>query len=319
MSGPAAIDEAALRAWPLPAHPHDADKEARGRVLVIAGSGEMPGAAVLAATAALRAGAGRLTVACTADAARSVAAALPEARVIALQVDADGTLRSLPEALLGELRGADAVLVGPGMRPESAVVALVRRLLPYVQPETALVLDAAAMGAIVARPAGGHRGDGNDHHDRDAASPGCPARTVLTPHAGEMASLLSMDGVSTDKAAVCADSERVALRAAQRWRAVVALKGAITYIAAPDGRQWCHRHSVPGLGTSGSGDVLAGLVAGLAARGASAEQAAAWAVALHARAGRLLAERLGPLGFLARELPAVVPGLMAAWGHAGER
>jgi NAD(P)H-hydrate repair Nnr-like enzyme with NAD(P)H-hydrate dehydratase domain len=86
------------------------------------------------------------------------------------------------------------------------------------------------------------------------------------------------------------------------------LKGPLTVIAAPDGRLWRHRGGNVGLATSGSGDVLAGLVAALAARGASLEQAAAWGVALHARAG----EALGPMGYLARELPAQLPRLMQA-------
>jgi NAD(P)H-hydrate repair Nnr-like enzyme with NAD(P)H-hydrate dehydratase domain len=92
----------------------------------------------------------------------------------------------------------------------------------------------------------------------------------------------------------------------------VALKGAETWIATPQGRCWRHAGGNVGLATSGSGDVLAGLIAGLLARGAPPEQAAAWGIALHARAGRRLCERLGPLGLLARELAAEVPALMHA-------
>jgi ADP-dependent NAD(P)H-hydrate dehydratase len=93
---------------------------------------------------------------------------------------------------------------------------------------------------------------------------------------------------------------------------VIALKGAITHIAAPDARVWRHQGGNSGLATSGSGDVLAGLIAGLVARGATLEQAAAWGVALHARAGERLAQRLGPLGYLARELPTEVPSIMGS-------
>jgi len=101
----------------------------------------------------------------------------------------------------------------------------------------------------------------------------------------------------------------IALRQAAAWNAVVALKGATTAVASPGQQAWRHHSQAPGLGTSGSGDVLAGLVAGLAARGATPEQAAVWGVALHARAGEVLAGRHGRVGYLARELAAEVPRL----------
>ena len=133
---------------------------------------------------------------------------------------------------------------------------------------------------------------------------------LLTPHAGEMAHLT---GVSKDE--VCADPERHARAAALRWNAVVALKGATTFIATPDGDCWRHASSHAGLATSGSGDVLAGIIVGLVARGASLAQAAVWGVALHSRAGGVLAERLGPIGYLAGELPGEIPALLAKLAH----
>ena len=114
------------------------------------------------------------------------------------------------------------------------------------------------------------------------------------------------------KEAVSADPERHAREAAPRWNAVVALKGATTYIATPDGDCWRHDSGQPGLGTSGSGDVLAGIIVGLAARGAPLAQAAVWGVALHARAGRALAERLGP-DRLSRERAAGGNSAHACW------
>jgi ADP-dependent NAD(P)H-hydrate dehydratase len=136
---------------------------------------------------------------------------------------------------------------------------------------------------------------------------------LVTPHAGEMAHLT---GIAKD--AICAAPDRHALDAALRWNAVVALKGARTVIAAPGGERWQHEGGNVGLATSGSGDVLAGVIAGLAARGAALAQAAAWGVALHARAGERLAERLGKLGYLARELCDCIPALLeqAAGDHA---
>jgi len=112
------------------------------------------------------------------------------------------------------------------------------------------------------------------------------------------------------KEEVCNDPERTARAAAERWNAVVALKGATTFIASPQGRAWRHDGGCVGLATSGSGDTLAGIVTGLAARGAPLEQAAVWGVALHARAGDALTARLGPLGYLASEMPGEIPRLM---------
>ncbi|MED5618934.1 NAD(P)H-hydrate dehydratase [Ideonella sp. BN130291] len=287
------LDDAALRAWPLPEPDDGADKEERGRVLVIAGCAEMPGAAVLAATAALRAGAGKLVVATPACIAPWVAASLPEARVIGLVEDERGELQAEQalERLHGVLAGTAAVLVGPGMVPEAAAVRLVRALRPALG-DTPLLLDAAAMAAV------------REGGDAPAA---LGPHTLLTPHAGEMAHLLGQA-----KEALVQDPRDTALRAAHQWQCVVALKGAETWIATPGGDCWRHARGNVGLATSGSGDVLAGLVAGLLARGAPPAQAAAWGVALHARAGERLAERVGPLGYLARELAAEVPRLMGA-------
>jgi hydroxyethylthiazole kinase-like uncharacterized protein yjeF len=286
----ARIDESLLRGWPLPPVQEDGDKESRGRVLVLAGSREMPGAAVLAATAALRAGAGKLVVATVQAAAQSVAAALPEARVIALPENADGSPAPAGVQLLQAIAGdTGALLVGPGMIG-AGTPGFIQGLLPLFQGTT-VVLDALAMDAleVVGR----------------FAQP-----VILTPHAGEMAHLTGHD--KEDLGARPLDS---ALRGAAHWNAVVVLKGATTAIAMPDGQAWMHHAQAPGLGTSGSGDVLAGLITGLAARGATLQQAAAWGVALHARAGELLGERMGTIGYLARELAAQVPPLLQAWSH----
>lgn len=281
-----AVDDALLRSWPLPAPEADGDKESRGRVLVIAGSREMPGAAVLAATAALRAGAGKLVVATPQSVATLVAAALPEARVIALPETRRGGPREGAADLLVDCASASgSVLVGPGMTDSEATVDLVYELLPRCL-QTPLVLDALAMDAV-----------------REA--PPFTQPVLLLPHAGEMAHLSG-----EEKDAILADPLAVALRQSANSGAVVALKGATTCVVTPQGRSWKHESETPGLGTSGSGDVLAGLVAGLAARGAPPEQAAIWGVALHARAGHRLEQRLGRLGYLARELAAEVPAVM---------
>ena len=107
-----------------------------------------------------------------------------------------------------------------------------------------------------------------------------------------------------------------ARRAAEHFRSVIALKGAETVIMSPSGETWCNRSGNVGLATSGSGDTLSGIIAGLAARGADPAQATVWGVYLHGSAGDRLAERVGPLGFLARELLAEIPALMADLGQS---
>ena len=293
-ASPTTVDNAFLRNWALPVTPSDGDKEVRGHVLVLGGSAEMPGAVILAATAALRAGAGKLTIATGASVAKLVALAIPEARVIALRENKDGGFTRDATAELHPLADrVDAILIGPGMQDETATAALVRAMLPRLDG-TSVVLDACAMGIIL---------------NPDLAPQQLPFRfdlpVVVTPHAGEMAHL-----TGTPKEEILAEPDQHAARAAQQWNAVVALKGARTLIASPAPSMWQHEGGNIGLAISGSGDTLAGIIAGLAARGATLEQAACWGVALHARAGDKLAERLGTLGYLAREIPHEIPALM---------
>jgi hydroxyethylthiazole kinase-like uncharacterized protein yjeF len=289
---PIEIDDDALRHWPLPLLDGGSDKEERGRVVLLAASREIPGAAVLAATAALRAGAGKVTIGAPSSVAREIALAVIEARVIALEDTPEGGIAADGLGALDEFVGKTrAVLVGPGLPYDEATCDVARAMVERFSG-AGIVFDAAAMRAACLPHGGARR----------FTDP-----VLLTPHAGEMASL-----TGASKEDVLADPASAAIAAARDWNAVVVLKGATTHIAAPDGRVWRHQANNPGLATSGSGDVLAGIIAGLIARGAPLEQAAAWGVALHARAGANLAQRVGPLGFLARELPAEVPSLMEA-------
>jgi hydroxyethylthiazole kinase-like uncharacterized protein yjeF len=291
------VDTALLRSWPVPMPAVEGDKEIRGHVLVLGGSCEMPGAIILAATAALRAGAGKLTIATGQSVAQLVALAMPEARVIGLLEHASAGFSMDAVACLDPLTDrVDAVLVGPGMRDEPATAALVHALLPRFEAAgTSIVLDACAMGTLLHPPA-----------HWPAGRPWRFERPViLTPHAGEMAHLT---GIAKD--AINAEPDPLALDAAREWNAVLALKGARTVIATPDGTLYQHEGGNVGLAISGSGDVLAGIIAGLAARGAPLDQAACWGVALHARAGERLAERMGTLGYLAREISQEIPALL---------
>lgn len=280
-----------LRALPLPRHQEGDDKEDRGRVLVVAGSAEMPGAALLAGTAALRVGAGKLQLAVPRGAAAHLAVAMPEARVVPMPETADGGHAPQATDRLVELAArASAVVVGPGMVGDEAVADLTAALLADADGPP-LLLDALAL---------------KDLPRQAPALAGRGGRVVLTPHAGEMAGCLDID-IEAVKAAPLA----TALQAAARLSAVVALKGGRTRIAAPDGRAWtCGRGNV-GLATSGSGDTLAGLIAGLLARGAEPHVACLWGVYIHGEAGTRLAQRVGPLGYLAREIPGEAPAILA--------
>jgi ADP-dependent NAD(P)H-hydrate dehydratase len=315
------LDDEALRAWRLPMPSAEADKVERGYVMVIAGSREMPGAAVLAGTAALRVGAGKLVIATGMSAAQSVALAVPEARVIGLpETPAGGVAPGAVDTVAEFSERVDAVLIGPGMQDESSVCELVGALLPHLA-SCELILDAVAMG-VVGRPAEGLGGrtrnqtvsgknPTNDlHASTSARRPDdfierFARPVILTPHAGEMAHLTGQP-----KETIVAEPCEAAQEAALRWNAVVTLKGATTFIASPSSTVWRHDGGNAGLAISGSGDTLSGMIAGLVARGASLEQAAAWGVALHARAGERLAAKLGPLGYLAREIVDEVPGLL---------
>ncbi|HYP01979.1 MAG TPA: NAD(P)H-hydrate dehydratase [Pyrinomonadaceae bacterium] len=284
-----------LGEWPLPQPADDDDKEARGRVLVIGGSTEIAGAVVLAATAALRAGAGKMQIATCRSVAIHVSMAVPEARVIGLaETAAGGIAAGGLKQIEEEIEGAQAILVGPGMVDEAATARLMKNLVRRIGGAT-LVLDAGALSYLKLTPQSLARLQG---------------RAVITPHAGEMAGLLGVD-----KQEVEAKPLETARHAVATLGAVVALKGRETLIAAPASRNvYCNRAGNVGLATSGSGDTLSGVVAGLAARGATPFQAAVWGVYLHARAGDELARRMGSLGFLARELLSEIPPLMAKLG-----
>lgn len=286
-----AVARRMLRDWPLPQPDEDADKEGRGRVLVVGGSREVPGGALLAGNAALRAGAGKLRMATGESITLPLGIALPEARVFSVPETASGAIDpSAAEALANYANDVQATLIGPGMVDAEATAQLLKNLLPLIE-RPFLILDAAAMAVLAEAP------DVCRHLE---------GRVVLTPHAGEVAEYLGMD-----PDAIRRNPSEAASRAARRFGAVVAMKGADTFIAGPEGQGYVNRTGNVGLATSGSGDTLAGIIAGLAARGASPLQAAVWGVYLHGSAGDRLARRMGGIGFLAHELLAEIPVLMA--------
>ncbi|MBI3968999.1 MAG: NAD(P)H-hydrate dehydratase, partial [Chloroflexi bacterium] len=180
-----------------------------------------------------------------------------------------------------------------------AIHALMAELLPRLDPATPLVVDAGALDCLA-------------HLRSELRARG--GNVILTPHAGEMASVLGLE-----KDDVTRSPRETAWQAAADLNAVVALKRADTFVATPAGDCYCYTSGDVGLATSGSGDTLAGIIAGLAARGAGPDRAAVWGVYLHGGAGTRLAKRLGRVGYLARELLDEVPPLLALLGGDGSR
>lgn len=279
------IDSRWLRDHPLPdADPGD-DKEGRGHVLVVGGSDETPGAAVLAAAAALRAGAGKLTILTTAAVASSLGVALPEAKVVAAP---SGDTASFRKALGGLCSGPSCptvILVGPGMTESDGQAAADEALRRF--PAVPVILDASAMQTALTRP--------EPLGERSAP-------VLMTPHAGELAGLCEWN-----KERVTAEPIAAAQELARRSRFAVLLKGATTLLVRAETVLWEHGSEQPGLATSGSGDVLAGVIAGLIARGADLPTAAAWGVAIHSRCAVLLTDRYDRIGFLASDMLKTIP------------
>ena len=290
MADPAQIvSSQLLRDWPLPDVDDGAGKGARGTVVVIGGAADTPGAVLLAGLAALRVGAGRLSLATAAINAPSLAVAVPESAVTALPVNADGAIGGdAVDACRSLLSGAEALVLGPGMRDPEAARLVVQGVLRAVDEETVIVLDALALTC-------------GAYDDELRARLG--KRVIATPNRKEASYLPNGDAGGN----VPDDDVEAARAVAERVGSVVAMQ---SVIVAPDGRSWIDQSGDSGLGTSGSGDVLAGTIAGLAARGASPEQAAVWGAHLHADAGERLSARVGRLGYLARELLDELPQVL---------
>jgi ADP-dependent NAD(P)H-hydrate dehydratase len=283
-SEPRVVTPQVLRDWPLPVP--GGGKDSRGTVLVVGGSRFTPGAVLLAGIAALRAGAGVLQLAVAESTAAALSIQVPEALVIGLPETGTGSVAGEPPDRLRDLaKDARVILVGPGLDDVDLTGDLLAHLIDAAGPRTALVLDAYALGAL------SHRAD----LLTDRSQP-----LVLTPNLTEAGYLLGRDpgdDLAAEAAAV-----------AEKYGAVVSLFGTVAH---PDGRAWREESGDAGLGTSGSGDVRAGIVAGLLSRGAEPEQAACFGAWVHAVAGQRLIPRYGRIGFLARELLDGIPEALA--------
>jgi hydroxyethylthiazole kinase-like uncharacterized protein yjeF len=291
--GAEALDDR-IAAGLLPERPARGHKGTFGRLLVLAGSLDYAGAALLVCRAAGRAGAGLVTLAIPESLQPLFAAKVLEATTMALPEDDVEEVQ--PEDALARIldHEHDAIVVGPGLRPGLATAELIRGLLS-VEEDSGLapaVVDAEALRSLAAvdewwKPIG--------------------RACVLTPHAGEFARLRAASGLGSDPDGdLIGDDEAratAARDAAQRWGQVVVLKGARTVIAAPDGRHSRAPFENPGLATGGTGDVLAGTIGALLAQGLAPYDAARLGVYLHGTAGDAVRERLGDAGMLADDLP----------------
>jgi NAD(P)H-hydrate epimerase len=286
------LDEEAAVAL-LPARPARGHKGTFGKVLVIAGSLDYAGAALLVCRAAGRAGAGLVTLAVPETLQPLFAAKVVEATTMALPEDDVEEID--PEPALARIldHEHDALVVGPGLRPGLATAELVRELIDGGGEERApAVLDAEALRSLASM-------DGWWDGDRRAA--------VLTPHAGEFTRMRVGSGIAPDADGDLTedDAARVAAAkdAAAAWRQVVVLKGARTVVASPDGEVALAPFENPALATGGTGDVLAGAIGALLAQGLTPYAAARLGVYLHGAAGDALRERFGDAGLLASDLP----------------
>lgn len=278
----------------LPRRPLNAHKGTFGRVLAVVGSINYTGAAYLACAGAARVGAGLVTLATARSLLPILAAKLTEVTYLPLPESEGGVIAAEAAPVIREQLDGSVLLLGCGLGQRPSTVELVQRLLTAASPR-AWVVDADGLNILAQTPEWWRTWEGE---------------AILTPHPGEMARLtgLPMEEIQGKRL-------EVAQQAAAWWGKVVVLKGAHTIIAAPQGRARISPVANPGLASAGTGDVLAGAIAGLLAQGLSSFDAAAAGVYLHAAAAEMVRTNLGDAGMLASDLlpalPLVIKGLSA--------
>jgi len=272
----------------LPPRPERGHKGDHGRLLVVAGSIDYPGAALLTALGAMRAGAGLVRVATAESVAARLAGAVPEITWMSLDEEAPGLIAPGGwRRVTAEAGRFDAMVIGPGLGSQPATLRRARQLIGALAIPA--VVDADGLNALA-----------------DAARWWQRLRSplVLTPHPGEFARLNAASAPDSGDDAARAEA---AVAAAARWRQVVVLKGAHTVVADPGGEVLASGVVTPALATAGSGDVLAGAIGAFLAAGAAPFAAATCGVAVHGAAGLLAADRIGPAGTMARDIAALLP------------
>ena len=280
----------------LPERPPDAHKGTFGTVTVVAGSLGLTGAAYLCATAAARAGAGMVRLLVAETVYPILAAKCTEVMATPVPEVAPGAIgHSAMEAVMRHVEAARAVAIGPGLGRDRSTWRLVYDVIAHAP--VPMVIDADALNALA---------------DNQRALQRLGKARVITPHPGEMSRLLGRPIGEIER-----DREATARSAAERWGAVVVLKGARTVVAGPDGRVSVDPHEVPALASGGTGDVLGGVIAGLLAQGLEPFAAGVTGVYVHGEAGRWVSERQGESGLLASDLLPELPRVMAALRTGG--
>ncbi len=273
----------------LPRRPLVANKGSFGRVLVVAGSINYIGAAYLACSGAMRVGAGLVTLATAASLQPILASKLTEATYLPLPESSPGIISPQAAKLIHqELGSYDVLLLGCGLGQSQSAMSFIKSTLFELKPmPSSLVLDADALNTLAKIP------NWWQQLADDA---------ILTPHPGEMARLA---GVSIDR--VQSDRIGIAKKVAQEWHKTVVLKGAYTVVANPDGQSRVNLVANPGLASAGTGDVLTGVIGGLAAQGLTHFDAAACGVYLHSEAGEMVRGITGDAGMVATDLLTALP------------
>ncbi|HVM32924.1 MAG TPA: NAD(P)H-hydrate dehydratase [bacterium] len=273
----------------LPRYDGEVHKGTRGRVLVVAGSPGLTGAAALCAWGAQRIGAGLVTVACAKSIYPILAVKLTESMTAPLPETGGGFLSPKAEGkLLGLSQRMDSLVIGPGLGRNPKTARLLQKLLPRLRAP--MVLDADALFLLA----------GKGSWLKRALAP-----ALLTPHSGEAARLLGTTAEAVERRRL-----DIAKQIAREYNAVVVLKGPHTVIADPQGRVRINPTGNRGLATGGTGDVLSGILGGLLAQGLKPFDAAAAGVYLHGLAGEKASQMLGPDGLLAGDLLPILPGLL---------
>jgi NAD(P)H-hydrate epimerase len=298
----------------LPPRPPDAHKGTFGTALVVAGSVNYTGAALLAGQAAYRVGAGLVTLCVPATLHTVLAGQFPEATWLLMPSEMGVIAEEAAQVLREDLSRATALLVGPGFGLEDTTKKFIERLfgvdlqtrrggIGFVpgfrkKAETdeaglpPLVMDADGLKLLARIP--------NWHQV-------IPQKSILTPHPGEMSILTGLE-----KTEIQADRLSIAERFASEWGQVVVLKGAFTIIAAPDRRTALVPVATPALARAGTGDVLAGIIVGLLAQGVESFNAAAAGAWIHSQAGLKAAEQIGgSASVLAGDVLRAIPFVMA--------
>jgi NAD(P)H-hydrate epimerase len=276
----------------MPRRTPSSTKFSSGNVFIIGGSSGLTGAPSMAALAAMRAGAGYVTVGAPASLELSFTVRLLEAMMVGLPEDGDGHLdASGEESVLKAVGRADAVVLGPGLSKDPDAQALARAVVPRI--DVPLVIDADGLNALAG------------HLEEVVAQRRWP--TVLTPHAGELGRLLEISSGDVERARL-----RHVREAAARSKAFVVLKGDDTLVAAPTGRVAISRGAAPALATAGTGDVLSGVIGAMLAKGMPVAQAACAGVYAHLRAGQIAAAPHGPDGVIASDVISALPAALSA-------